>query len=492
MTMIIGRQREWKILERLYLSKEPEFLAIYGRRRVGKTVLISSFCESQEGVFFNISGTRKASLSVQLANFIERIGEVFYNGAKLKGVKTWREAFRVLTDAMKTIPQDKKIMLFFDEFPWMATKNSRLLQNLDYYWNQYWSRDPRINLIICGSSASWIINKIIRNKGGLHNRITQEIHLEPFTLAETKHYLHSRGIKLNNRQITEIYLAFGGIPYYLRKIEKGMSASQIIESLAFRKKSFLLEEFDKLFEALFDDADIFIEILRLISQKRYGISQATLIKQISGLTQGGEAKRKLTALEEAGFIMRFKPYGFKRKGNYYRVVDEYTFFYFRWIEPVRESLQIKALKSGYWDTMHNTPAWYSWSGLAFETICYNHLSQISNALQLPATALADCWRYSPDKKEEDDDGAQIDLLFDRHDDVITLCDIKYTKAPFVVDKSYAAAIQRKIAVFQKQTKTDKQIFMALISASGITPSIYSEELISSVVTLDDLFEDDAM
>ncbi len=490
MIMIIGRRKELKVLERLYQSNEAEFLAIYGRRRVGKTILISTFCDSQEGVFFNISGTRKASLSVQLANFIERIGEVFYNGAKLQAVKTWREAFRLLTDAMKTIPLDKKIMLFFDEFPWMATKNSRLLQNLDYYWNQYWSRDSRLKLIICGSSASWIINKIIRNKGGLHNRITQEIHLNPFNLAETKNYLKSRGIELKNKQITEIYMALGGIPYYLRKIEKGMSASQIIESLAFRKNSFLLEEFDKLFEALFEDAHIFTEIVRVIAQKRYGISQTELIQKISGLSQGGEAKRKLTALEEAGFVMRFKPYGFKRKGNYYRVTDEYTFFYFRWIEPVKESLQIKALKSGYWEAMHNTPAWYSWSGLAFETICYNHLSQISTALELPAIAVADCWRYSPDKGE-DDNGAQIDLLFDRQDDVITLCDIKYTKKPFVVDKSYAAAIQRKISVFQKQTGTDKQIFMALITANGINPSIYSEELISSVATLDDLFEGDA-
>lgn len=484
--MITARREEWTVLERLYRSSESEFLAIYGRRRVGKTILISTFCEAQEGVFFNVSGTRKAPLTVQLSNFIERIGEVFYNGVKLQDVKTWRAAFKVLTDAMKTVPQDKKIMIFFDEFPWMATKNSQLLQNVDYYWNQYWSRDPRIKLIICGSSASWIINKIIRNKGGLHNRVTREIHLEPFNLADTKEYLQSRGVKLNNKQITEIYMAMGGIPYYLRKIEKGMSASQIIESLAFNKKSFLLEEFNKLFEALFDDADIYIEIVRMIAQNRYGISQSDLVKKISGLTQGGEAKRKLTALEETGFIIRFKPYGNKRRGNFYRVTDEYTLFYFHWIEPIKDSLHIKALKPGYWEAIHNTPAWYSWSGLAFETVCYNHLTQISDALKLPATSIADCWRHTS-VKGENDEGAQVDLLFDRQDDVITLCDIKYTKEPFIVDKSYAASIQRKISVFQKQTSTDKQIFMALISANGIKQTMYSEELISSVVTLDDLF-----
>jgi hypothetical protein len=490
MTMITARHEEWSMLERLYRSNDAEFLAIYGRRRVGKTILISAFCEAQEGLFFNVSGTRKTSMSVQLSNFIQRIGEVFYNGVKLQEVKTWREAFQVLTDAIKTLPQDKKIMIFFDEFPWMSTKNSRLLQNLDYYWNQYWSRDSRIKLIICGSSASWIINKIIRNKGGLHNRITQEIHLEPFNLADTKEYLNSRGINLNNKQIVEVYMALGGIPYYLRRIEKGMSATQIIESLAFHKKSFLLEEFDKLFEALFDDAEIYKEIVRSIAQKRYGISQTELIKKISGLTQGGEAKRKLLALEETGFIMRFKPYGFKRKGNYYRVTDEYTLFYFHWIEPVKDSLHIKALKSGYWEAIHNTPAWYSWSGLAFETICYNHLTQISNKLKLPATTIADCWRYTP-VKGEDDNGAQIDLLFDRYDDAITLCDIKFTKDPFVVDKSYAASIQRKISVFQKQTGTNKQIFIVLISANDIKSTMYSEELVSSVVTLDDLFQSDS-
>lgn len=486
MTMITARQKEWKVLELFYSSNDPEFLAIYGRRRVGKTILINTFCEAQEGVFYSVSGTRNAPLATQLANFIERIGEVFYNGAKLQEVKSWREAFRVLTDAMKTVPPDKKIMIFFDEFPWMATKNSHLLQSLDYYWNQYWSKDARIKLVICGSSASWIINKIIRNKGGLHNRITREVHLEPFNLADTKEYLHSRGVKLNNKEIVEIYMALGGIPYYLRKIEKGLSASQIIESLAFQRKSFLLEEFDKLFEALFDDAAIYIEIVRMIAQNRYGISQSDLIKKISGLTQGGEAKRKLTALEETGFVIRFKPYGYKRKGNYYRVTDEYTLFYFHWIEPVKESLHIRALKPGYWEAIHNTPAWYSWSGLAFETVCYNHLTQISDALKLPATSIADCWRYIPGKGENEN-GAQIDLLFDRYDDVITLCDMKYTKEPFIVDKSYAASIQRKISVFQKQTKTDKQICMALISASGIKSNMYSEELISSVVSLNDLF-----
>jgi hypothetical protein len=283
-------------------------------------------------------------------------------------------------------------------------------------------------------------------------------------------------------------MAIGGIPYYLRRIEKGMSATQIIESLAFKKKGFLLEEFEKLFDSLFDNGEVYIDIVRLIAKKHYGIKQSEIIKQIEGLSVGGEAGKKLKALEDTGFIMKFKPIGFKRRGNHYKVIDEYTLFYFRWIEPIKESLLMKSIKPGYWESQTQTPAWHSWAGLAFEATCYKHLAQISNALNLPPTAIPDCWRYTPEKSQ-DDLGAQIDLLFDRCDDSTTLCEIKYTNKPYTVDKIYAAAIQRKIDVYKKQTGTQKQIFMAMISANGLQKTMYSEELIDNIVVLADLFVD---
>lgn len=482
---IIARQNELQILKKLYISHEAEFLAIYGRRRVGKTILIDSFCKAQKGIYFSVSGTKGASIDDQLSNFIDRMSEVFYHGAKLQAVNNWREAFKALTQAMDSVPINQTIMIFFDEFPWLASKNSRLLQNLDYFWNQYWSKDKRIKLIICGSSASWIVEKIIRNKGGLHNRVTQEIHLAPFSLAETKVYLKHHGIKLSDKQVVEIYMVVGGIPYYLRRLQKGLSATQNIEALAFQKSSFLLEEFNKLYDSLFDNGDVYIEIMRVIAKTRYGISQTDLIKEIDGMTQGGEAKKKLSSLEDAGFIMRFKPYAHTKRGIYFRVIDEYTLFYFRWIEPIRQTLQSKAFKLGYWTELSQTPAWRTWAGIAFEAVCYKHLPQISNALKLPATALADCWQYIP-KSSENEDGAQIDLLFDRTDDVITLCEIKYTSQPYVIDKQYAKIIQRKMDVFKKKTKTNKTLMLAMVSANGVKENMYSEELVSNVVTLEDI------
>lgn len=483
---IIARAEEKAILSQLYHSSHPEFLAIYGRRRVGKTYLIRTFFQNQRCDFFDVAGTQKETMQTQLANFMTRVGEVFYHGARLEGVKNWRSAFQQLTNTITITKGTQPIILFFDELPWMATKNSRLLQTLDYFWNQYWSKDNRIKLIVCGSSASWIIKKIIQNKGGLHNRVTKEIHLEPFTLNETKQYLNKKGIKLANKQIAEIYMVIGGIAHYLNKIEKGLSATQNIEKLAFARNSFLAEEFNKLFNSLFDDGPNYIEMTRIIAKYRYGLSQEAVFQQSQHISRGGTAKQKLDALEEAGFIISFKPYGNKQKGIYYKVIDEYTLFYFHWIESVLTKQQSRALRPGYWQDIRHSPAWNSWVGYAFEALCFKHLTQIADALNIPKSAVAGCWKYIP-KKNDDDKGAQIDLLFDRRDGIITLCEIKFTTEPFLIDKAYAHDLMKKSEVFVKKTKTTKDIFIAMISANGLRESIYSGDLITQVVDLDDLF-----
>ena len=484
---IFGRYEELKILEDIYLSKEPEFLAIYGRRRVGKTFLIRTFFEKKNCIFFDITGAKATKLSDQIKHFTKRIGKIFYKGAKLEAGKNWDETFELLTEAINSIEKNQKIVLFFDEFPWMATKNSKLLQNLDYYWNQHWSKDKRVKLIICGSSASWIIDKIVNNKGGLHNRLTHSIYLEPFNLSETKNFLFSKGIKLENRHILQLYMVLGGVPYYLNKIEKGLSATQNIEKLTFRKKSFLLGEFDNLFSSLFSDHEICIDFMREIALHIYGIGQESLLKKIGKSVQGKGGLQKLKSLQDAGFVMSFKPQFHKRKGIYYKVIDAYSLFYFRWIEPIKETLLQKSLTIGYWDKIKKQPAWNSWAGYGFESICYEHLAQISSALNLSPTAIPNTWRYVPTKGSQEL-GAQIDLLFDRDDDAITVCEIKYTDKPFVIDKEYAAKLLNKVKVFKDKTRTKKQIFIAMISANGIKKTIYSEELISGVVTLEDLFK----
>lgn len=485
-TRISGRTEEISTLEEIYTSNKPEFLAIYGRRRIGKTFLIRKFFENKNCIFFNASGTKDGTLKEQLLHFKNQLSEVFYNGIDLVAPKTWDEAFALLTDTIKK-HQAKKIVLFLDEIPWMATKKSRLLEALDYYWNQHWSNDTRIKLIICGSSSSWIINKIVNNKGGLHNRITKKIHLKPFTLKETKDYLFNLGIRLVNQQILLLYMVTGGVAYYLSDTKKGLSATQIIENLAFNEKGVLFDEFDNLFSSLFDDADTCIKIVKELGKHRYGMGKTELLKTLGKSSMGGSGLKKLTELEDAGFIISFTPHYHIRQGIYYRLIDEYVFFYLKWIEPIRKSLQKQALEKNYWCHIQKTPAWYSWSGYAFESVCYKHIWAIKHALSIPIGSIANAWRYIP-RGENLAQGAQIDLLFDRNDDVITICEIKYTEEPFILTKEYIATLKRKLLVFKEQTRSKKQLFLAIISANGLKNNYYAENDISGLVTLDNLFE----
>ena len=488
---IFGREPEISLLNGFFQSDSAEFLAIYGRRRVGKTFLIRHFFSSQSDlVFFNCTGMKDGSMAQQLENFTEEIGSAFlYQGAKLDVGKNWKEVFSVLTDNIRATPTSHKIVLFFDELPWMATKNSRLLQNIDYFWNQHWSKDDRVKLVVCGSSASWVIKNIINNKGGLHNRVTQTIFLEPLKLHQTKKFLENLSVSMTNKQVADLFMVMGGVPFYLKKAAiRGLSATQIIESLAFRQKSFLLSEFENLYAALFSDADIYIKIVREISKHRYGIGQEDLFKKI-GKSMGGQGgTAKMKALIDTSFIISFKPIYSKKKGIYYRVIDQYTLFYFHWILPVKESLVMRGLGKGYWDKSKSKPSWIAWSGLAFESICYEHIAQISQHLGLSPTALPGTWRYIP-RAGINIRGAQIDLLFDRDDDAITICEIKYSDKAFVITKEYSEKLKQKIEIFKEVTRTKKQIFLVFIAANGLNKNKYSSEMVDGVVTLDDLFKD---
>jgi uncharacterized protein len=483
---IIGREKEVHTLKELLTSPYPEFLALYGRRRIGKTFLIRRFFEDKDVIFFDITGAKKAPLREQTKNFIKQIGKVFYNGAKLESGKTWDRAFELLTDAIENVKDNQKVILFFDEFPWMATKNSRLVQTLEFYWNQHWSKIKNVKLIICGSSASWIIEKIINNKDGLHNRLTRNIYLEPFNLKETKQFLEKRDIKLSNEQVLQLYMAMGGIPYYLSKVEKGYSAMQNIEQLAFTQKSFLLTEFDNLFSALFDDYEICIEVLRLISNHKEGIGQDELLKKVNHSMMGQKGLKILKLLKDTSFIKSYKPQYHRKKGIYYKVVDQYVLFYFYWIEPIKDALIEQGLTKGYWEHKQTSPAWNSWSGYAFESICLEHIPQISQALNLSPTAIPYTWRYVP-RKGSKEHGTQIDLLFDREDGIITVCEIKYTRKPFEIDKSYSEKLLTRIKIYKEKTRTNKQIFLSFICVNGLKKTIYSEDMVTKVIDLNSLF-----
>ena len=481
---LIGREAEQNILKKALNSDRSEFIAIYGRRRVGKTFLVKNFFENLDCSFIYVSGMKNGALKQQIKNFTEGVEGGLFNGQTvLTAPSSWMDAFKLLTTMLNK--QQQKTVLFLDELPWLVSRRSNCLQALDYYWNRHWSHDPRFKLIVCGSIASWIIKNIINNKGGLYNRITSQFRLDPFTLKETSKFLESKKIRLSKRQILEIYFATGGIPYYLEQIEKNESATQAISRIAFSKNGILYNDFDILFSSLFDNAGIYIEIIQTLAKYRYGLEQEEIFNQIKNLSKGGYASQILKDLEEAGFIFSFVPYGHKKRGTYFRIIDEYTSFYFKWIEPVRKSTQKLAQAQKNWLSKRNSPSWQSWSGYAFENVCYKHIDQIHEALGLDRSAIPATWRH--DGKLEQD-GAQIDLLFDRQDDAITVCEIKHTEKPFKIDKAYYQQLKRKIDVYKKVTKTHKEIFLAFIASAGLKQSIYSEEFVSGVVTLEDLFK----
>lgn len=479
---LFGREKETALLETVLNSKEAEFLAIYGRRRVGKTYLIRQYF-GQKGLYIEASGAKGMPMKKQLENFMKVVSKTFFNGVLLATPSSWDEAFDILTREIEKIPPTGKIIIFMDELPWLATKRSGLLESIDHYWNLYWSKLPHLVLVVCGSAASWMLEKLIYAKGGLHKRITRKILLEPFKLKETEQFLKKRGIRLNHKQILDIYMAIGGIPFYLKGIEKGLSAAQNIDRLCFEKNGLLYNEFRNLFESLFDQAGINLKIVKEIVKGGNQISREDLIKK-TGISSGGTLNKRLSELEAAGFIQHFIPYEKTKRGHFYRVIDEFSLFHLKWIEPFLTSFQSE---QGYWQSMVKSPEVSSWAGLAYETICFKHISQIRKALGLDKIGCKiGSWQYLS-KKGSDSDGVQIDLLFDRQDGTITICEIKYSGQPFVIDKGYAKILMKKLDIFEKHQKTSKQIFLALITTAPLKASLWSEELVHNQVTLEDFF-----
>jgi AAA+ ATPase superfamily predicted ATPase len=478
--MIVGRKKELKVLNSIYSSHEAEFLVVYGRRRVGKTYLIREYFSNVKCKLLHATGLQHGGQKKQLKKFADAISETFLDNVALQTPKDWDEAFSILHKQLSKCQE--KVIVFLDELPWMATRRSGLLEELDYNWNRNWSKMPNVILVVCGSSASWLIKKIINNKGGLHNRVTQLINLMPFSLAETNDFLKSRNINLNQNHVLSLYMGLGGIPYYLKYVERGLSAEQNIQNIFFTKDAPLQNEFNKLFESLFENAEAYIELVKLIAKRKEGVRRAELKVEANHSSGGGRLSKRLQDLKESSFIEESIPLS-RTKGEYYKLTDEFCLFYLQWVDPSKQ----KQFTSDYWLNQSQRPAYYAWSGYAFEAVCMKHVDHIIRALDIKASGQVGAWRFTPRKNLSD--GAQIDFVIDRIDNAITLCEIKYTDQVYAVDKQYAKILKNKIAVFKEKTGTKKQIFLAMICAQGLKNNIYSQELVDGgVVTLNDLFD----
>jgi predicted AAA+ superfamily ATPase len=472
---IIGRKIEQQILQTLLASRQPELLAVYGRRRVGKTFLIRQFFTDQ--LVFSCSGQLNSSTPQQLFNFTEQLQYYFPTVRPFIIPGDWQQAFASLWQSLSTLETKTKKVIFFDELPWLDTHKSGFLAAFDYFWNMHASTRNDLIVVICGSAASWIIKKVVNNKGGLHNRITQRIRLLPFNLQEADTYLQHKNIKLNHYQLLQLYMTIGGIPHYLNGVKRGKSVPQIIEEICFSKDGMLYREFDNLYEALFSSAEKHIQVIQALARKNKSITRNELL-ETAKLSTGGGISMVLEELEESGFIEKLYPLERKLKDALYRLTDEFSLFYMRFMKGAK-------IQSGQWLSQAETPANKTWCGYAFENICIKHIQQIKIALGIAAVqATTMSWQA----RSVEDTGAQIDMLIERRDQTINICEMKFSTTEFTIDKKYAGELENKFTVFRRETQTKKTLLLTLITTYGLKDNVYKQQLVDNEISMDVLFE----
>lgn len=471
MNEIFGRSEELDILQDTIDSRESEFLAIIGRRRTGKTFLIKNFYKDK--IVFNLTGFQNGTMANQLANFAKEMS--IRQKKKVETPKNWQLAFWELTRYIKTLDRKKKKVIFIDELPWLNTAKSGCIIHLGYFWNSFANWENNTILVISGSASSVIINKVFKDRGGLHNRVTKRIYLEPFTLYETKNYLQSRGVKMDFYQLTTLYMAIGGIPHYLKEINKGRSAAQCIQELFFTNQGLLKGEFENLYHALFTNADSCIPIIEALAKSTYGLTRTQLL-HAAKVPNAGSTTRILTQLIECGFVEYLLPRGVRSNKGKYLLIDLYSRFYLRFVQNKRIN---------HWMSIANTPQWYSWAGYAFEIVCLMHIEQIKKALGINGiSSYHSTFHLKGDDKTK---GAQLDLIIDRRDLCINLCEIKFTSKKYSMTKSEADNLRHKVFALERQLPVRKIIFPTLITTYGCTRNMYYLGIITNEVTLEGLF-----
>jgi hypothetical protein len=482
-TALIGRVAEMRKLALALASDEAEFVAIYGRRRVGKTFLVREYFG--EAVRFELTGMHGVTLADQLENFAAALGQAKGLSEQLRAPGSWFEAFGQLErhiEALPPPPAGSKHVVFLDELPWLDTRRSKLCPALEHFWNSWASRRKDLLLVVCGSAASWMVQYLVEAKGGLHNRITRKIRLLPFTLGETAAFLKSRAVELTPYQVIELHMAFGGVPHYLKMAEPGLSAFQIIDRVCFASQGELRDEFNRLYTSLFDHPEEHLAIVKALAAKREGLTRNELLTA-TGLPSGGGTTRRLDELAESGFLLVSIPFGRKEKDALVRLSDEFSLFHCTWIAPLGK----KNPDQDYWMKQRQSPKWRAWSGFAFEGICLKHALQIKAALGISGVQTTEApWRH---RAAADGSGTQIDLLIDRADDTINLCEMKFSEGAFTIDKPYADILRRKRDIFRQVTGTRKNIFITMVTTYGITDNAYAKELIASHVTAETLLKE---
>jgi len=479
---MIGRNEEQKLLRSLLEEEEPQFVAVFGRRRIGKTYLVREtfhhqFTFQHTGIS-NVDippGSRKKT---QLDKFEESLAEAGYRPPDK--LNSWNDAFNGLKEVIRRSSDSKKV-IFIDELSWMDTKSSGLISALESFWNGWATarEEKDIILIVCASATYWMIDHIVNAKGGLHNRLTAQIHLKPFSLRECAEYLQFRKIVFSPHQILQCYMILGGVPFYWSLLKRGQSLPQNIDALFFHEDAPLQNEYSNLYNALFSKPDQYIRIVEALSKARKGCTREEIIAATK-IPSSGDLTKKLLELESCGFIRRYTPFENRSKDDLYRLTDHFTLFYYQFMQGRRHD-------ENEWENMVNTPSVNAWSGLAFEQLCLEHVPQIKKALGISGVHTeVYSWKCLANP-EHGIHGSQIDLLISRKDQVINLCEMKYSTSEYVVDAEFVRSMNRRISDFRTITGTRYAIHPTLVTTYGIFRNAYATE-IQAVITTDDLFE----
>lgn len=450
-------------------SGEAELVSILGRRRVGKTYLVRQ--TFKENLAFEFTGIQNGTRQEQLNVFTFSLQQHFGKKAVPQAITSWLHAFEILTRLLTAGKTKKKQVIFLDELPWIAGKKSDFLKAFGFFWNN-WASKKNIVVVICGSAASWMIKQVINNKGGLHNRVTRQIYLQPFTCHETKTFLHQRGLKFSDEQITELYMVFGGIPYYLKLIDKGKSVAQTVNELCFKANAALKNEFNNLYASLFTNHTNHVAVIKSCYTKWKGVGQNEIIK-LSGIRSGGTLTTILNELEISGFITSTSPFSNIKKEKLYRLTDEFSLFYLKFID---------GKKNTDWNLISQGQPLKLWQGYAFENFCFKHIKIIKQKLGI-AAVITQQYSYNI-KSNKTGAGSQIDLIIDRNDRCINICEIKYHEKPFNITPQYAGQLEHRIKSFKWGTGTRKTVFLTFITKSGIK---YNGQLVDSEVLLKDFY-----
>ena len=469
---LVGRRSERLTLLDALQSPEAELVAVYGRRRVGKTFLIREVY--RDALCFELVGIHGVDTSRQLRAFASALDLTAPPG-------DWQRAFEQLQAflAARLRRRRAKQVVFFDEVPWLASRRSGFLAAFEHFWNGWAVKQPRLVVVICGSAASWMLQKIVRQRGGLHNRVTRRIRVEPFTLAESEALLRSRRVELGRYQMIELYMALGGIPHYLVQVRAGESAAEAIDRLCFARDGFLRTEFADLYAGLFEKAERHEAVIRALASRRRGLTRAQLLAA-TGLGSGGAITKVLDELEQCGFVAQMPRLGHAKRDAVYWLADHYSLFFLKWIERHRGGAR------GAWQRQRAAPAWRAWSGLAFEAVCLRHVESIKRALGIAGVETSEgAWEQ---RGAGDRDGAQLDLVIDRADRSVNLCEMKFSESEFAIDRAYARELERKRDAYRAAFGDRKATFLTLISTYGVRANDHAQRLGLRSLTMDALFD----